>query len=534
MKRLRLKNIVTSILFSSALFACTDLDEKLYDSISADETALTASDLNTIIAPAYANLREVYWHWNGLFDVYEESSDLIVTPFRVGIGWGDLYLDMHKHTWGPAIEHGNNLWVRTYAGINLCNKAAFQIEQLGAVDNKEAVLAELRALRAFYYYLLLDNFRNVPIVTRFDVEPGFLPEQNTGQEVYDFIEGELTEVMPQLSVENTQKTYGRFTQWAAKMVLAKLYLNSEVYINTDRYDDALLQVNDIISSNKFSLLASYKANFAVNNTNTPEEIFSIPFSKDFTGNANTYYQFKTLHPLSASTFNMPEPWGGSCGIPQFIDTYDEDDVRLKDCWLGGPQFSASGSPIMVGGEQFEYINYMTSVDEAEYNEGFRFVKYEIPIGFTSGPDNDVPLFRYTDALMMKAECLLRTGGASGATEAAEIVTAVRQRAFPATPAKAIVSAEDLAEGSSYAYGKYEEGVVTDFEGGADIEFGRLLDELAWEFVGEHHRKQDLIRFGVYTTKSWLTHVPNGNHRVIFPIPQQQRETNLKLEQNDGY
>ena len=531
MKLTNMKRLLSGVLFSIGMFSCTNLDENMYDVISSDETKLTADDLTTIIAPAFAQFREVYWGWNGLFDIYEESSDLIVTPFRVGIGWGDLYLDMHKHTWGPAIEHGNNLWVRAYAGINACNKAAFQIEALGTIENKENTLAELRALRAIYYYLLLDNFRNVPIVTKFDVPKGFLPEQNTGQEVYNFIEDELTQTMPYLSEENSQKTYGRVNKWTAKMTLAKLYLNSEVYVGTARWDDALAQVNDIIGSGQFTLLSSYSANFAVNNTNTPEEIFSIPYSKEYTANINTYYPFKTLHPLSAATYNMPEPWGGSCGIPQFLDTYDADDSRKKECWQGGLQYKASGEPIMDGDKQFEYINYMTSVDAAEYNEGYRFVKYEIPIGFTVNPDNDVPIYRYADALMIKAECLLRKGQKD---EAAQIVTEVRQRAFKSAPAKATVTGAQLAGGSTYEYGYYENGAITDYEGGADIVNGRFLDELAWEFVGEHHRRQDLIRFGVYTTKQWLTHKPNGDYRIIFPIPQPQRETNTNLGQNPGY
>src|SRR5689334_21159912 len=140
MKLTNMKRLLAGVLFSVGMFSCTNLDENMYDVISSDETKLTADDLTTIIAPAFAQFREVYWGWNGLFDIYEESSDLIVTPFRVGIGWGDLYLDMHKHTWGPAIEHGNNLWVRAYAGINACNKAAFQIEALGAIENKENTL----------------------------------------------------------------------------------------------------------------------------------------------------------------------------------------------------------------------------------------------------------------------------------------------------------------------------------------------------------------------------------------------------------
>ena len=230
---------------------------------------------------------------------------------------------------------------------------------------------------------------------------------------------------------------------------------------------------------------------------------------------------------------MGDGWGGSGGIPQFIDTYDADDSRLEETWLGGPQFSSKGDPIEAPeGGQFTYINYMTSADAAKYNEGYRMVKYEIPIGFSINPDNDVPLFRYTDALMIKAECLLRKGQADAA---AAIVTNIRQRAFKSNSAKATVTGAELMGNSVYKYGSYAAGVITNLDAGT-IQYGRFLDELAWEFVGEHHRKQDLIRFGVYTTKRWLTHVPSpkGNNIIVFPIPKSQMETNGKLVQNPGY
>jgi hypothetical protein len=97
------------------------------------------------------------------------------------------------------------------------------------------------------------------------------------------------------------------------------------------------------------------------------------------------------------------------GIPQFIDTYEPGDSRLKDSWLGGAQYTKAGAPIMDNGKQFEYINYMSEVDGTEYNEGYRMVKYEIGEKNISNTSNDVPFYRYADALMIKAECLLRTG-----------------------------------------------------------------------------------------------------------------------------
>ncbi|MNT63833.1 SusD family protein [compost metagenome] len=133
--------------------------------------------------------------------------------------------------------------------------------------------------------------------------------------------------------------------------------------------------------------------------------------------------------------------------------------------------------------------------------------------------------------MIKAECLLRTGNAA---EAATIVSEVRARNFKTNPTKAVVTGAKLMGGSTYKYGEYSYGTITKFEGGADIQYGGFLDELAWEFVGEHHRKQDLIRFGVYTKKSWFSHKPNGDFRIIFPIPQSQMDANHNLVQNPGY
>src|SRR5690606_32514508 len=115
--------------------------------------------------------------------------------------------------------------------------------------------------------------------------------------------------------------------------------------------------------------------------------------------------------------------------------------------------------------------------------------------------------RYADVLMMKAEALLRTGRGH---EAAVLVSDVRERAFKTTPEKATVNGVDLLKGSAYNYGWQEkDGTVNGTNGGADIPFGRFLDELGWEFTGEAHRRQDIIRFGVFQTKSWFNHRPHA-------------------------
>ena len=133
--------------------------------------------------------------------------------------------------------------------------------------------------------------------------------------------------------------------------------------------------------------------------------------------------------------------------------------------------------------------------------------------------------------MMKAECMLRTGRAG---EAAVIVSALRARDFASNPSKAIVTAEKLMGNSCYVYGNANElGIITG-DNGAAINFGGFFDELGWEFAAEAHRRQDMIRFGVFSTKKWLNHVPNGDDKKIFPIPLEELNKNPNLVQNPGY
>lgn len=164
-------------------------------------------------------------------------------------------------------------------------------------------------------------------------------------------------------------------------------------------------------------------------------------------------------------------------------------------------------------------------------EGYRLVKYEIKDGDWGTSYDDVPFFRYADVLMMKAECLLRLGGYNGETEqdAASLVTQVRQRAFKGNPDKATRTVAQLKGGSVYSYGHREniaqqdeaDNWVTTTEGGSDIELGGLLDDLGWEFLAEHHRRQDLIRFRLTSGQN----VYNGNHGSAR-MPRPIRRTNI--------
>lgn len=527
-KIIRLHSALLSIAFIFS--ACTKLDEKAYDQVLAENFKPTENDIPSIIAPVYTVLRPLEAGWYGNFDLQEEPADAIVTPARPN-GWydGGTYQRMHKHEWNQTQGQPNALWSNCYRGINNANRVIYQIES-GIVPiktGKENVIAELKAARAFYYYNLLDNHGNVPIVT--DFTDGSLPKQSTRQQVYDFVVKELTDNIPLLSDKADKTTYGRFNKWAAKAILAKVYLNAGVYTGTAQWSKALQELNDIIAaaSGRYVLESSYKASFVTENQNSKELIFAVPYD-EIQGPENIIHM-KTLDPSMRRVYKMlAQPWGGNGAVPQFIDTYDRDDTRLKDTWIMGPQYDATTGELVI-----DFVKQIDGIAFAGSNQGYRIGKYEIKIGARGGLSVDYPIVRYSDILMMKAECLLRTGQADAA---ADIVTQVRQRAFASTnPAKATVTGAQLMMGSVYKYGYWnKDGTITDFQGGDDIQYGRFLDELGWEFAAEGHRRQDLIRFGVYTTKKWFNHVSSAPYKIIFPIPEQELAKNPNLKQNPGY
>jgi hypothetical protein len=277
------------------------------------------------------------------------------------------------------------------------------------------------------------------------------------------------------------------------------------------------------------LESAYKNNFTTANQNSKELIFAVPYDEIFATQWNMH--MKTLATLHRDVLDMAaQPWGGNCAVPQFINTYDADDTRMKDTWLQGPQYSVSTGALVL-----TYTKAVPSIDNTGYFDGYRIGKYEIKPGARGALSVDYPIFRLSDIMMMKAESLLRTGMADAA---AVIVSNVRARAFASTnPAKAVVTGAELQLGSSYQYGFQEtNGTISDLQGGADIPFGRMLDELGWEFAAEGHRRMDLIRFGVYDRKIWFNHRPknDGKKRFLFPIPQAELDKNPNLVQNPDY
>ncbi|MDY3070314.1 MAG: RagB/SusD family nutrient uptake outer membrane protein [Parabacteroides sp.] len=530
--------ILSLVVFIIPISCSNNLDEIVYDRVTEQTYGYSEKDFIPTIASVYSYLRELPTQHN-YFVAQEVCADAIVMPPNAS-GWdnGGVYRRMHYHLWNSEQNHVVNMWHTFYKGALLCNKVLEQLEHniLPAPNEKEKKIgvAEVRAMRAYYYWLICDNFGDAPLVTSSNME---LPSKNTRREIYDFIEKELKEVIPDLTEDVGEKTYGRMTKWSAKTLLANLYLNSKVYIGEEHWKECIEQCDDIINSSKFELSNNYKDPFRSFGTETCKEIiFTIPFDSNI-ASGNYIYQFSWHGELKKKFETEGTPWGcgSAMGVTQFIDTYNKDDSRLPDSWLMGEQLASDGSKLYgtydKAGEPLVYTKNIPSGNYTSEMEGFRMNKYEVEKGaLNNASTTDIPLFRYAEILLMKAECLLRLGQPG----AGALVTKVRQRAFKNNPELAVVTDNQLKENSCYEYGYIENYQIVEKGNTEPIQFGRMYDELGWEFAWEMHRRRDAIRFGVYTKKSWCSHKPEGEYRSVFPIPERVLTSNPNLEQNPNY
>lgn len=366
-------------------------------------------------------------------------------------------------------------------------------------------------------------------------------------------------------------------------------------ISDEWYKKCELMVKDVIDNGGYVLEPNFKDNFKANLSNCTECIFAIPLDKTYA--SHNYTVCESLITAGAAAYGFTNScWNGGAGIPQFIDTYHPNDTRFDDTWAhdqqyaytetGGPQ---SGDPLttaeadLKGTVNVFYTKNIHSVDDPGVYmlEGYRNVKLEIVPGTDGTWGDDVNFFRLADAYLMAAECALRLNGTGTYKEsdAVNFVNKVRERAFkgrdtktfkvPADPEAAKRTLADLKGGSCYNYGHseyhvadgydpakytsyswdakyYDEGPAEDapYRGGQDIELGGLLDELAWEFVFEHHRRQDLIRFkmengqNVWNGKSWFckdrVQDITDNHYNAGPIYVDYMNGNKNLVQMPGF
>lgn len=501
---------------TAAMTGCTNLDEELFDKVSMDDYGKTESEVQTIVGGAYSSLRgygastkegngvNCYPTCEYVFFLNECSSNEACIPTR-GTDWydGGRYQQLQYHTYDAKNQCVLAGWRYAMTGVSKVNAIIYQVEQSGLNDEqKKSVEAELRGLRAYYYYLLLDEFGNVPIVTDFSKKE--MPQNSSRADVFHFVENELNDIMTYLS---SGISYGRFTQNVAHMLQARLYLNSGVYLGTGNPSKEYLQkcisACDAISG--YSLTSDYKANFLIKNESSPEIIFAIPYDHK-QGTVGNYLASMTYHYNQKYAFSADGTYqwcgNGICAQPGLWSSYEEGDNRRDKTLLIGQQYSAKdGSPInMDNGEPLNYTEDIADYTQAKQNEGARLNKYEWSPTDAWERDNDWVLMRYAEVLMTEGEAYYRLGDQQTALT---YINQIRSRAgLPALTALDDASLET-----------------------------EWLHEFAFEGIG---RTQN-IRFGSYFKAWWnKTDDPADHHTGIYPIPAEELANNPQLVQNPGY
>lgn len=508
--------------------SCTDLDAELYSQLTPDKFYQNDAQLVSAASAAYTPL---YGYW-GLHELSDLTTDQSTCPVRSNGGWNDggLWPRLISHDFRPN-ENVSGRWNQWFGGVSACNRLIEVFtEQLGA---DAPVISELRALRAFYFYILLDLFGNIPIETRF-AEADAAPAQVTPVEAFAFIEKEVLESIDQLS-EDKATTYAKMNKWVAYALLAKLYLNAERFGADAHWGEAAEAANEVINSGAYDLEPLYFSNFTLSNEGSNENIFVVPYDKNNATGFSVRHQ--ALHQSSDETFNFTaSPWGGFSVQEDFYKAFDEDDKR-RGMFIVGQQYTQQAQPSFSEELGFYYANpkdefklvdctedfdNLTEAEKQEqpedcnvfitpeitltnargianYKEGARYAKYEYDQNTAFDLPNDFAIFRYADVLLMRAEALWRME--NGSMEALTLVNQVRNRAGidPLT----VLTEDDL--------------------------YWEVKKELALE----NHARNTTIRFGHYEDPWFLKTDADPNKRW-FPIPQDQLQANTNLKQNPGY
>ncbi|MCO5936653.1 RagB/SusD family nutrient uptake outer membrane protein [Mucilaginibacter sp. RB4R14] len=430
------------------------------------------------------------------------------------IAWGDVGIqDFHNMNWSPANSFLKGLYYRSLYQITLANEfirqsADDQLSSRGIsgadADKIRQFRAEARFLRAFQYWVLLDAYGSTPLVKETDLIGVTVPKQADRKTLFNYVESELKAIEPGLAAPRTNE-YGRADQAAEWALLARLYLNAEVYTGTKRYDDAITYSKKVIGAG-YSLVSNYKwIMLADNQQNTSENIFTINYdglrTQSYGGTT-----FLTHAPVggseSASNFGISGGWSGARttkNLPNLFPDYTGSADKRA-------QFYTNGQNLEIK-------------DQSAFTDGFAVTKYRnvdrngLPGKSLDFADVDFPIFRLSEMYLIYAEAVLRGGAGGDLITATTYINNIRTRAY---------------------------GNVSGNVAGITLDF--ILDERARELYWEGFRRTDLVRYGRFTTAAYLWPfkggVANGkgveDFRNIYPIPTDDITANPTLKQNPGY
>lgn len=490
------------IVFSA--FSCTDLSEEVYSGIPLEEFFITEKDVLMNAGRAYTKLQGMPEEFS-LWTLTEMASDEMVAPGRDdGWVWDNGRWDqIHKHNLSSTNKILTLAYGYVYEGISACNEVLYETESSTIeFDGKDKIVAEIKILRALFYYYAIDNWGNVPFSVDFNDKS--LPVQKDRDYVLPFLINEIKDNVDALQRVPDDSYYGRVTQGMAYTLLAKLYMNSQEWVGEARWEEVIEACDEVINIGAYQIEDSYFANFAVHNEASKENIFMIPMQSIHTKD-NFYWYTLTLNDASRATFEFKGAmWDEFVLEPGFLDKYDDNDIR-KNSFLFGQQKDKNGEDIVIDGEPFIYTPEIEDYMARKKWEGARGCKYEYQTDleyYVNDMENDYVIFRYADVLYTKLEALYRLGREGEMLLDPDLMK-IRTRA---------------------GLEPYTSGQLTDEE---------FLDELGREFAWEGHRRQDLIRFGVWTDPWWNKPYSEETDK-LFPIPITVMNANPNLEQNPGY
>ena len=436
--------------------------------------------------------------------------------------WLDPWcLDVNGITWGTTkSEPVEGVYQRCMFVVALANEFLKNIPDAPDEVDKTQYAAEARFCRALAYYTLMDMFGMPPFITEenYSINPGQLPRE----ELFAWIEDELSSVRSALPVAR-QGEYGRADQAAVDALLARMYLNAEVYTGTARYADCIAACNRIIASG-YQLADNYAELFMADNGQNPRANCEIIFPVLFDGQTTQSYGMAAVILGSRSSGDFADVpagisggWDGFRGTPELVRMFDYQDNAH-------PKADEILDRRGIFYDKNRSVDITTSVSGTFTTEGWSVYKYTNlrsdgqPGSNTTFPDTDFPMFRLGDVYLMYAEAVARGGQGGNLATAVQYVNALRQRAYG-----------DALHGVTEAWLQEDN-------------CRNILNERCRELYWEGTRRTDLIRYGLFTSASYVWTFKGGvlggtgvnNRYNLFPIPVTDMSVNGNLKQNEGY
>jgi hypothetical protein len=546
MKRTQIYIGIVTVFIILTGSGCAKLTPKIYNQVPNDNFWQTPTQIAAGVAPAYTALTAL--PDGAVWELNEVSSGEILIPIR-GADWLDnnSHVQEWQHTWTYTHNNISGAWNNLFSVVGEANFTLSVVNGLAKPpSNLPAINAELKVLRDYAYFMALDMFGNVPYVTNYNESPDAV-KATPRAALYDSLVQDLKANIPNLSPNVDATTYGRVNKYVAFSILAKLYLNAQVYTGTPDWADASAVCDSIIQSGAYNLESNYFDNFSANNSTLTasgnENIFVVPFDNvNIGGNG---WETQTLHYQNTQNFNLAGGLNnGFCSADNMYSLFDTSSTYVSKGDIVYRNFQDQRTGQYLIGQQYKipytyppsqnvvykadasqeiydaqtnlplsFYSNVTALSDASgafRQAGVRNVKYFWTGGTAGNQSNDMVIFRYADVLLMKAEADLRQNDAAGALT---LVNMVRTRAYGGDVSHNLTS----------------------------LTLDDLLNERHRELGWEGWGRNDEIRFEIASGTPYFSgaRVPGklqdaDNHLMIFPIPSTQLISNPNLQQNSGY